>query len=407
MTLRAGEKTILLLAGFVVVAAGLKSASPLLIPLALAIVIASVSVPIVRWLQKHRVPQPLAILITVLLDLSVLAGMVSVVGSSLNGFYRALPRYQARIASVLREDIAWLDAHGVHLSQQINEQITSIGNVMELVGTLLSSVMSAITTSLLVLLLVVFILFEIGRWQIKIRYAMGNPQADLRKFATAAQELQKYLFVKTAISLATGLLCGIWCAIMGLDFPVLWGLIAFLLNYIPTIGSILAGIPPVVLSWVLFGPGAAVGTASGYLVVNFTFGNVVEPRLMGRALGLSPLVVLISMVFWWWLWGPVGALLSAPLTMGVKVALAQSSDLRWLAILLGSARWVEEKHAEWDKKRPVLTPKPGQFCVKSAPGGNGGRDRIRISKEPTDAESEPDLLRTIDDAPPPPPAPHD
>lgn len=393
MKLGSGEKTIVLLAGFVVVVAGLKFAGPLLIPLALAMVIAAVSVPIVRWLERFRVPHALAILVAVVLDLAVLAGMVSLVGSSINDFYKALPRYQARITAVVREDIAWLDAHGVHLSKQINEQITSIGNVMDLVGSLLSSVMSAITTSLLVSLLMVFILFEIRRWELKIRYAMGDPQADLRRFATAARELQKYLFVKTGISLVTGLLCGTWCAILGLDFPVLWGLIAFLLNYIPTIGSILAGIPPVLLAWVVFGPGAALGTATGYLVVNFTLGNVIEPRLMGRALGLSPLVVLVSMVFWWWLWGPLGALLSAPLTMGVKIALAQTTDLRWVAILLGSARWVEEKHAEWSSKKPVLTPRPGQFCLGAKKGGNGGPEMVRISKPHEEVEALPDAPR--------------
>ena len=380
MKLGSGEKTIVLLAGFVLVVAGLKFAGTLLVPLALAVVIAAVSVPIVRWLERFRVPHALAILMAVALDLGVLAGTISLVGSSLNDFYKALPRYQVRITAVLRDDIAWLDAHGIHLSKQLNEQVTSVSNAIGLVGSLLSSVMSAVTTALLVSLLLVFILFEVRRWELKIRYAMGDPQADLRRFANAARELQKYLLVKTGISLVTGLLCGAWCAIVGLDFPVLWGLIAFLLNYIPTIGSILAGIPPVVLAWVLFGPGAALGTAIGYLVVNFTLGNVVEPRLMGRALGLSPLVVLISMVFWWWLWGPVGALLSAPLTMGVKIALAQTTDLRWVAILLGSKSWVEEMHAEWSKKKPVLAPRPGQFCLRSQDGGNGEGAMVRITQ---------------------------
>ena len=403
MKLGPGEKTILLLGGFVVVVAGVRAAGPLLMPLFLAIVIASVSVPVVRLLEKIRVPHVLAIVLAVVLDLSVLAGMLSIVGTSVSEFYKALPRYQDRIGAVLREAIAWLELHGIHFSKQFDEQVSSLGNLMGLVGTLLSSVMSAVTTSLFVLLLVVFILFEISRWRLKIRYAMGDPHADLRKFATAARELQKYLFIKTGMNLVTGVLCTCWCAIMGLDFPVLWGLIAFLLNYIPTIGSVLAGVPPVVLAWVQFGPGAALATAIGYLILNSLLGNVIEPRLMGRALGLSPLVVLVSMVFWWWLWGPVGALLSAPLTMGVKIAAAQTKDLRWVAILLGSARWVEEKHAEWTKARPVLTPRPGQFCQQAGVGGNGGSDMIRISKPHEDIDALPDAetFVSIEDSSPP------
>lgn len=365
MKLGPGEKTILLLAGFVVVVAGLKFAGPLLIPLLLAIVVTSVSVPIIRWLEARRVPNLLAILMSLALDLGVLVGIISLVGSSLGDFYLALPRYQARLVTALRADIAWLDSHGIHLSQELTQQVSSAGNLLGLVGSFLSSVMNVVTTSLLVMLLVGFLLFEIGRWRLKIRYAMGNPDADLRRFANAARELQKYLFVKTGISLVTGLMCGAWAAILGLDFPVLWGLIAFLLNYIPTIGSILAGIPPVLLGWVQYGPGSALGVAAGYLVINFVLGNLVEPRLMGRALGLSPLVVLVSMAFWWWLWGPIGALLSAPLTMGIKIALAQTGDLRWVAILLGSAKWVEEMHAVWNHSHPEDHPPQSQPSARA------------------------------------------
>jgi predicted PurR-regulated permease PerM len=390
MKLGSGEKTVLLLAAFVIVVAGLKVAGPLLVPLALAVVITAVSVPVVRFLERMRVPPSAAILLAVLLDLSVVGALISVVGNSLGGFYGALPRYQDRLVLVLREDVAWLDRHGVHLSREFNDHISSVGNVMPLVGSLLSSVASVVSTALLVLLLVVFLLFEISRWQVKIRYAMGDPGADLHRFATAAKELQKYLFVKTTISAITGVLTGTWVAVLGLDFPVLWGLIAFLLNYIPTIGSILAGVPPVLLAWVQLGPGAAFAVAVGYLVINISLGNVIEPRVMGRALGLSPLVVLVSMVFWFWLWGPIGALLSAPLTMGVKIALSNTPDMRWAAILLGSARWVEEKQREWERAKPVLTPRPGQFCIHPPGAGSGGTERIHTPPQPSEPISPPD-----------------
>ena len=366
MKLGPGEKTVLLLAGFVIVIAGLRYAESLLMPLALAIVIATLSTPIIRWLQNKRVPRVLAILLAVLLDLSVLGAMITLVGSSLNGFTAALPRYQQGLSAAVGSSVVWLDAHGMHLSNELNARVTGLSAVWDLVGVLLRSLMNVVSSSMLVLLLVVFILFEIGRWRLKIGYAMGDPHADMRKFSKVASELQKYLFVKTGMNLVTGVLCGVWAGIIGVDFPVLWGLIAFLLNYIPTIGSIIAGIPVMLLAWLQFGPGAAVVAMCGYVVINVTLGSVVEPRIMGRALGLSPLVVFISMVFWFWLWGPIGALLSAPLTMGLKIALAQTADLRWVAIMLGSAHWVEEMHSEWTRVRPTVTPQPGRFCVKPA-----------------------------------------
>lgn len=161
--------------------------------------------------------------------------------------------------------------------------------------------------------------------------------------AKVVTEIQSYLGIKTVISLMTGLLLGGFCWLMDLDFPVLLGLIAFVLNYVPTVGSILAAFPAVLLSLILnegaFAP--ALGVAAGYIVVNTIFGNIIEPNLMGRRLGLSPLVVVLSLLFWNFVWGPVGALLSVPLTMIVKIWLENTQDLRWVAVLI-------------DKQSPVL-----------------------------------------------------
>ena len=140
--------------------------------------------------------------------------------------------------------------------------------------------------------------------------------------------------IKTAVSAVTGTVVGLWVAALGLDFALLWGLVAFLLNFIPNLGSIIAAIPAVLLAMVQFGPGRAAVIAAGYLVVNIVFGSVVEPMLMGRRLGLSTLVVFASLVFWGFVWGPVGMLFSVPLTMVVKIALENSKDFRWVAVML-------------------------------------------------------------------------
>jgi AI-2 transport protein TqsA len=148
-------------------------------------------------------------------------------------------------------------------------------------------------------------------------------------------EVQTYLVIKTVISLATGAILGLWAYFWGLDFPVLLGLAAFLLNYIPTVGSMIAAIPAVLLSIILYGSiGHALIVMSGYVLVNMVFGNILEPNLMGRRLGLSTLVVMLSLLFWGWAWGPLGALLSVPLTVMVKIWLENTVDLRWVAILL-------------------------------------------------------------------------
>ena len=128
---------------------------------------------------------------------------------------------------------------------------------------------------------------------------------------------------------------------LGVDFPLLWAMLAFLLNYIPTIGSIIAAVPAVLIALVQLGPGEASATAIGFVGINMVFGNIIEPRLMGYGVGVSPLVVFIGLFFWGWVFGPIGMLLSVPLTMTLKLALESDKRTRWIAILIGSERDAE------------------------------------------------------------------
>ena len=150
--------------------------------------------------------------------------------------------------------------------------------------------------------------------------------------------LGRYLGIKTIVSIATGLTAGVLTWVIGLDFPLLWAMLAFLLNYIPTIGSIIAAVPAVLLALVQLGVGEASATALGFVGINVLFGNLIEPRLMGYGVGISPMVVFIGLVLWGWIFGPVGMLLSVPLTMTLKLALESDERTRWAAILLGSER---------------------------------------------------------------------
>jgi predicted PurR-regulated permease PerM len=165
--------------------------------------------------------------------------------------------------------------------------------------------------------------------------ALKNPDKSLQQAHSIKDTVNQYLALKTLFSLATGILVWVWLRFHGVDYPLLWGILAFLLNFVPNIGSILAAIPAVLLAIVQFGGGRASAVAAGYLVINFVIGSVVEPRFMGRGLGLSTLVVFVSLVFWGWVLGPVGMLLSVPLTMVLKIALEGNDDTRWLAVMLG------------------------------------------------------------------------
>ena len=193
-----------------------------------------------------------------------------------------------------------------------------------------------LSNAFLVFLTVVFILFEAAGFSAKMKLAFGSGQDPFGHLGRISAQIQAYLVAKATVSAATGFLIGIWVAVMGLDFPLLWGVLAFIFNFIPTLGSIFAAIPAVLLALVQpgLGLGSAALIAAGYLAVNVAFGNVIEPLLLGRRLGLSTLVVFVSLVFWGWVWGPVGMLFSVPLTMVVKIALENTADLRWLAVML-------------------------------------------------------------------------
>jgi AI-2 transport protein TqsA len=340
-------KTVLGVAATIVIVAGLRESGGFLLPLLTALFIAVVSTPVMGGLAKLRAPRWLQIVLTVLLDVAVLAGVIALVASSLSGFNEAIPRYQSAIQNLVRETVSFLNEHGIPVRA---EQLESLGDaawVIDFVTDLFRELTTLVSNALLVIVLVVFMLFEISPALEKLRVLLGGPHADLEQFADAATQLKRYLVVKTYLSLITGALSGICLAIVGVDFPLLWGLLIFLLNYIPTIGAAIAVIPPVLVALLTLGPGGAIGALVSCLIVSFVIGNFFEPRLMGEALGLSTLVVVSSMIFWGWVWGPIGAIFAVPVTMLLRSAFAVSEDTRWLAVLLSSSAWVDKKRREW------------------------------------------------------------
>jgi predicted PurR-regulated permease PerM len=158
----------------------------------------------------------------------------------------------------------------------------------------------------------------------------------LERSSKIVREIQHFLAIKTLISAATGLTVGVAMWGLGLDFALLWGLLAFLLNFIPNVGSIIAAFPAVVVALLQIGPGAAVLVMVVYVGVNALFGNFLEPMLLGRQLGIATLVVILSLVFWGWVWGPIGMFLSVPLTMALKIGLENSPEFKWVAMLMAS-----------------------------------------------------------------------
>jgi AI-2 transport protein TqsA len=331
-----GARMLLTAASLVVVIAGLRAAGTLILPFLVAVFLAIISFPLLAWLQRNRVPTPAAVILTVLADIAVLALMILLVTRAVNELTAVAPRYQDRVHAFVIASIDWLQARGFEISRRETLEFVNPGAIMDLIGTILRGLAAVLSNVFLVLLTLIFILFEAASFPRKLRLAFGGRE-NVERLVRITRQVQRYLVIKTLISLGTGLLVAFWTWLMGLDFPLLWGLLAFILNYIPNIGSILAAVPAVIFALVQFGPGPAAVVALGYLIVNVAMANFLEPTLMGHQLGLSTLMVFVSLVFWGWVWGPVGMLLAVPLTVIVKIMLEHTEDFRWLAVLLGPA----------------------------------------------------------------------
>ena len=314
-------------------------AKDLLVPLLVAAFLALITVRPMLWMQRNRVPSILAALIIVSVIMLLLAIVGAVVGTSIAEFTAALPSYQERLDVIVQGFVNLVAKafSGKEALESVSDMIDP-GWAMGLAATLLNSLKDVLTNTFLIIFTMIFILLEASTVETKVAAAFGRSTQSLKRPRVFLANLGRYLGIKTVVSMATGLTAGALTWAIGLDFPLLWGMLAFLLNYVPNIGSIIAAVPAVLLALVQLGPGAASTTAIGFVGINIVFGNVIEPRLMGYGVGLSPLVVFIGLVFWGWVFGPVGMLLSVPLTMTLKLALESDKRTRWIAILIGSER---------------------------------------------------------------------
>jgi len=327
---------ILTLAALIIIIAGVKTAQALLVPFLLAFFISIICVGPFFWLQKYKIPAPLAMLMVIAVILLGGVAVVTLIGTSVNDFTNALPAYQEKLRTQMLFLFDWLDNFGIKVSKSILLEHFNPGSIMQSAASMLSTAGGVLTNSFMIMLTVVFILFEAAGMPDKLREALPDADSSLASFEKFIIGVRQYLAIKTLVSIATGLVITVGLLIFGLDYAPLWGMIAFLLNYVPNIGSIIAAVPAVLLALIQLGPIPAVLIATLYLVVNLIVGSAVEPRLMGKKLGLSTLVIFISLVFWGWVLGPIGMLLSVPLTMIVKIALEVNESTRWMAILLSS-----------------------------------------------------------------------
>ena len=323
--------TFIVMASIVIVLAGIKLAAVIVVPFLLSIFIAIILAPLFEKLKSMGLPDALAI-VMVMIFLVGIVGMVTVlVGSSVQDFSSNLTLYEAKLEAYFNKSIVFLEAFGFDLPNEELYQMFDPKTTIRYIAGTLKNFGSIITKSLMIMLMVVFMLLEMAHFQKKF---ISTDRESIHQLREISNKIKHYMVLKTVISMLTGIIVSVMLMVFGVDYYILWGLVAFLLNFIPNIGSIIAAVPAVILALIQFGPGVAFIIAMGYIIINIVVGSIVEPRVMGKGLGLSSLIVFLSLIFWGWLLGPIGMLLSIPLTIMVKIALDAQQNTKWIATLL-------------------------------------------------------------------------
>jgi len=319
----------------------LQQLSTLLLPLVLAILLSIIFEPIVRKLKEKRVPMALSLII-VLLSVALIFILLSLpVFSSIGAFAEAMPRYEAKLETLLQGGLATLTTLiqnlGFDMEDFSSADILPISTMSSVVATGIGTFFSFVGNVFMVVLFMLFTLAGSGMLTTKVERAL--PPAYAESIATIisniGKQVRQYLIVKTLISFGTGTLVFLLLLMIGVDFPLVWGFLAFVLNFIPNIGSLSAIALPFLLSLLQFDtllqPVLVIILLGGAQIL---FGNVVEPRVMASSLNLSAMLVLVSLIFWGWLWGIWGMVLAVPLTATIKIIFENIEPLRPISILM-------------------------------------------------------------------------
>ena len=328
-------RALIVAAAVAIVVLFLQAAASIVAPMLLAAFIAVIATPPLRWMRRKGTPKwvALGLIVFVLLDIGSIFALLTT--GALEEFRHSLPSYQERFV-LLNEQLGhWMEGVGMVDSIESAPELFNPASATGLVRAAVTGMSGIFGTGLLILLAVTFMLLEAPGLKAKFKAAFQIGKDSEARLDRVFNAVNRYMVIKTLASLATALCIWIWLRILGIDFAVLWAILAFLLNFVPFVGAILMMIPAVLIALLQTDLWTALLVALGYLVVNTVIGSILEPRIMGRGLGISTLAVFISLLFWGWVLGTVGVFLSVPLTIALMIALEASPQTRPIAILLG------------------------------------------------------------------------
>ena len=313
---------------------GIKAAASIIVPLLLAFILATLAGSSVLHLQGRGLPRWLAMLIVLLAVILLVIGLGVFVSSAAMEFSDRIPYYEAQFLEMVNQMLVTLNNFGITLEKSELLHPWSPMIVMGYIGGFLQSLQVVLAESFMILMLVIFLLFSQDLFFRKM-HMLFDEQHSRQLFGVFSQQINRYVMIKSGISALTGISVAVGLYMMDIEHAFLWGVMAFMFNFIPNIGSIIAAVPPMLIALADHGLGMMLWVGLFFLIINIVFGIIIEPRVTGKGVGLSSVMVLLSLIFWGWILGPVGMLLSIPLTIMVKIACDLSPQTRWVSILLG------------------------------------------------------------------------
>lgn len=339
-------------ASVVIIIGGMKASANILNPFFLAVFISIIASQPASWLIKKGVSKSFSIIIVVLVLLGIGVLIGGLIGGTISQFTQNLPSLDQNFKTSITEFTTKLNNKGINISNTEIQDIVDPGKIMNYLATTINSMGNMLGQILIIILIAVFMLFELDNFPTKYKIITDGKEVNSDdNFVQIIDNVRSYLGIKTLTSIATGLIIALGLKLIGIQYALFWGLIAFLMNYIPNIGSLLAAIPAVLFAMIENGLGPALWTAGLYALVNLIVGSIIEPKIMGDGLGLSTLVVLLSLIFWGWVFGPVGMFLSVPFTMALKIILETNDKSQWLSVVLDSEKNTNKQWAEIEEKK--------------------------------------------------------
>lgn len=323
-------------AALIIILAGAYLARSIITPVLLALFISIICVQPIRWMENRRIPRWIAMVVVALGLVLIFLGFSFLIGGTLSFFLNSVTKYESMLVTISNSFVQFLNEHGLNIPKEKVSNLIQSAKIFEFTSGALKELLRMIGNAMLIFLIILFILMEFSSFTVKAKAILGLSEKSVSYLSTITKNTRHYLVIKSLVCVTNGILIYIAMLIIGVDYPLLWATVAGLMNFIPNIGSIFATIPAVLFALIQLGLGGAIWTLGAFVIIHNVLGNFIEPKILGRGLGLSALVVLLSLLFWGYIMGPVGMFLSVPFTMTIKIILEQNEKTRWLAILLGT-----------------------------------------------------------------------